>query len=80
MSTHKPIDRNNAEERLWKGSNRRSSMGRTSIDITCPFCGETVTAYVWSLSGGGKRCPCGAKHGSTGLSRKNKPATAKETP
>ena len=28
--------------------------------IVCPFCSETVKAYLWSLSGGGKRCTCGA--------------------
>jgi len=31
--------------------------------ITCPFCETDVIAYVWSLAGGGKKCPtCGALH------------------
>jgi len=38
-------------------------MGRSTILITCPFCGVEVEAFVWSLAGSGKRCPgCGAKH------------------
>lgn len=42
--------------------------GRTRIKIACPFCGEVVTAYLWSLAGGGKRCPgCGALHGHQGF-------------
>lgn len=30
----------------------------------CPFCGNEIKAYLWSLSGGGKRCLCGAIFGS----------------
>ncbi len=26
----------------------------------CPWCGTEIKAYLWSLSGGGKRCGCGA--------------------
>jgi hypothetical protein len=38
------------------------------IWFDCPFCMEEVKAYVWSLSGGGKRCQCGALFGrSAGL-------------
>jgi hypothetical protein len=36
-------------------------------DIECPFCGQEVRAYWWSISGGGKRCLCGAKHNSAGM-------------
>ncbi len=39
------------------------------VDIKCPFCGTTSRAFIWSLSGGGKKCvnkKCGAKHNSTG--------------
>ena len=39
-------------------------MGRASqlrVGADCPFCGCWVAAYLWSLSGGGKRCHgCGA--------------------
>jgi len=38
------------------------------IYFNCPFCGHEVRAYLWSLKGGGKRCGCGAYHGSRGLS------------
>jgi hypothetical protein len=31
-------------------------------DIKCPFCQRESRAYSWSLAGGGKCCPCGAKH------------------
>ena len=26
----------------------------------CPWCGAEIKAYLWSLSGGGKLCVCGA--------------------
>ena len=44
-------------------------MGRSTIKIDCPFCGNTVTAYVWSLAGCGKKCYCGVLH-YHGTSRK----------
>mgnify|MGYP003123720655 FL=1 len=28
--------------------------------IDCPFCHQEVKAYLWSISGSGKRCQCGA--------------------
>lgn len=39
---------------------RVREMGRTRVTIECPFCVREVTAYVWSINGGGKRCNCGA--------------------
>lgn len=40
-----------------------SEMGRRRIEIECPFCWQTFWAFVWSLAGGGKRCPnCKAMH------------------
>jgi hypothetical protein len=36
--------------------------GRSYCYITCPFCEAEVKAYIWSLSGGRKRCDCGALH------------------
>lgn len=28
--------------------------------IRCPHCHDLEKAYLWSISGGGKRCQCGA--------------------
>lgn len=36
-------------------------------DIKCPFCEREVRAYWWSIAGGGKKCICGAKHDSRGM-------------
>ena len=49
-----------------------SVFGRSYCYITCPYCNAEVKAYIWSLCGGGKRCPCGAVHGGYGMSRKDK--------
>jgi hypothetical protein len=35
--------------------------------IRCPFCSAETKAFWWSLSGGGKRCECGAMFSSRGL-------------
>lgn len=37
-----------------------STIRRTEIYLTCPFCAREVLTYLWSLCGSGKRCPCGA--------------------
>lgn len=34
--------------------------GKTKTNVDCPFCNRQVEAYVWSLSGSGKKCKCGA--------------------
>jgi len=40
-----------------------SEMGRTRHLIRCPYCGEEVWAYIWSMAGHGKKCPkCKAIH------------------
>lgn len=44
-----------------------AQFGRANVQVKCPFCFHTVTAYVWSLAGGGKKCKCGALHGSFGM-------------
>ena len=45
----------------YHGSSRH---GRSTMKIECPFCKEMNVAYLWSLSGGGKRCEgCGAMFG-----------------
>lgn len=35
--------------------------------FNCPFCKDEVKAYVWSISGSGKRCTCGALFYRSGL-------------
>lgn len=51
-----------------------SQFGRSRCQIICPFCATTCTAYIWSLSGGGKRCPgCRAMHTSWGTTIKDRP-------
>ena len=34
-----------------------SEFGRSTVFVTCPFCGRKTEAYAWSLAGSGKRCP-----------------------
>lgn len=49
---------------------RTTEMGRTRVRIRCPFCATEFWAYVWSISGGGKKCEnkkCGAIHASFGV-------------
>lgn len=43
-------------------------------EFVCPWCGDSVKAYLWSMSGGGKRCLCGAIFSSRGDGYK-KPAS-----
>jgi hypothetical protein len=59
-----------AESRDYERSATYSAVGRSYCYITCPFCRERVKVYIWSLAGGGKRCPCGALHGSLGATYK----------
>jgi hypothetical protein len=41
----------------------RSEFSRSRTMIECPYCGEEVWGYNWSLAGSGKKCPgCGAIH------------------
>lgn len=34
--------------------------GRKLGKVDCPFCETTVDCYLWSISGSGKKCKCGA--------------------
>lgn len=63
-----PLNRSPNATRAWTTTGRVvSEMGRRRIEISCPFCFATFWAFVWSLAGGGKRCPnCRAMFGSTG--------------
>lgn len=51
------------EKREHKKYGYQSRMGKSTVKIDCPFCGETITAFLWSLAGSGKKCTCGALHG-----------------
>ena len=61
-------NRSDNAAREFKVLARYPAKGRTSVSIECPFCLTRFQAYVWSLSGGGKKCPgCGAMHASFGV-------------
>jgi len=46
-------------------------MGKSSVVATCPFCNGSVTIFLWSIAGNGKkRCSCGAALHSDGIARK----------
>ena len=55
--------------RMHRTYNYVQRFGRGTVKIVCPFCDDHVTAYVWSLNGGGKKCSCGALHTGMGISR-----------
>ena len=48
----------------YRAHSHRAGNDRPRHDIDCPFCDTTVTAYDWSIAGGGKRCDCGAMFAS----------------
>jgi len=60
------------EMRAHDRFHKSSEFGRNTCEIKCPFCGATVNAYVWSLAGGGKRCPCGVIHFNSGVTTDDK--------
>lgn len=63
-----PYNKSENARRDWRSFGVISEMGKRRIEIECPFCFATFWAYVWSISGGGKRCTnCGAMHTSYGF-------------
>lgn len=48
------------QRREYESGGRFPGVGRSYTWILCPFCGDRVKAYLWSLAGCGKRCACGA--------------------
>jgi hypothetical protein len=40
--------------------------GRKLVALDCPFCGNEVVGFLWSIAGVGKRCACGAVVGLRG--------------
>lgn len=71
--TGPPLNPNIEEQRPYTREGNYSQMGKSYTYITCPFCNDTVKAYIWSLAGSGKKCTCGVLHGSYGWSMKKKP-------
>ena len=66
------MPRNSTETRQIDGYVRKwSEMGKTRIEVICPFCEGRLIAYVWSLNGSGKKCQCGAKMDGTGTFSKD---------
>ena len=64
------IGMSNCEQRQYKIHTEYSEHGRSRIVFACPWCQQDVTAYVWSVTGGGKRCDCGAIFGGSGTGYK----------
>lgn len=74
-TTYRDIQNARAESAVHARTGVYSAFGRSYCFITCPFCKTEVKAFVWSLAGGGKRCPCGALHANLGLTyRRKKPS------
>lgn len=68
----KPVQYNRSEnaQRDFAVLHRESRMGKSRVEIECPFCLTRFWAYIWSISGGGKKCEnknCGAMHTSFGV-------------
>jgi hypothetical protein len=66
-----PTDANNVlGEVTYRGDERRQhtgiyglvslGRGRKLGKVDCPFCNTVVDCYLWSISGSGKKCKCGA--------------------
>ena len=72
-TTYRDINTDRVERREYQRTATVSVFGRSYCYITCPFCRCDVKAFIWSLSGGGKRCSgCGALHCAGGLTYKLK--------
>jgi hypothetical protein len=59
-----------AEVREFTASRYYGEMGRSTVDVICPYCQCQMTVYVWSIAGAGKNCSCGAKLNSAGMAFK----------
>ena len=71
-TTYNDVHDPNCECKNYTVVGRHLVFGRSSLEIKCPFCNWVVTAYLWSLAGGGKRCDCGALHTNYGQTYKLK--------
>ncbi len=43
-----------------------SKHGKSTDIVECPICARETEVYIWSFSGNGKLCVCGAKMGVYG--------------
>jgi len=63
--------RKGAEERKFQVHTQYVERPSSIVwEFACPWCGDDVKAYLWSMSGGGKRCLCGAIFSSCGYGYK----------
>lgn len=69
-TTYKDFGCSETEVREHERTATIAQFGKSYCHIICPFCFARVRAYIWSLSGGGKRCPCGALHDNNGQTHK----------
>jgi hypothetical protein len=59
------------QERPYTMRDRTSTMGKSSVIATCPFCDASVVIYLWSIAGNGKKlCACGAALHKDRIARK----------
>lgn len=60
-TTWNDVRRPDCECRATEVSGFYSRFGRSTVNVTCPFCGTDHRVYLWSFSGCGRRCySCGA--------------------
>ena len=58
------------EQRAYIARTGTSEHGRSTLLITCPFCDQEVTVFIWSFRSVGKSCGCGALIDSVGFAHK----------
>ena len=58
-------------ERGYTTGGHVRTMGKSSVVAECPFCASSVTIYLWSIAGNGKKlCACGAALHADRIARK----------